>query len=230
MENVDAILNQGNIAEFRRWIMFLDKLGYCSSYKVLNAKDYGVPQNRKRCFMVSTRTLGQFVFPEGRPLDKRLKDILEDNVPESYYLTDERIAKYERHNVTQHAQERGLEVAGDLHLEGRFDVANRVHDPNGISPTIHCGVGGGTMPKIEIVGEINDSKFNGSRRVLSVNGIAPTITTEHPGPNTPKIEVTGKLGKTTQHYTVYGTGGISPTIAACDFKDPTKIEIEEREQ
>ena len=65
MENVDAILNKKNIAEFNRWIEFLTNLGYTSSYKVLNAKDFGVPQNRKRCFMVSSLGGRRFIFPEG---------------------------------------------------------------------------------------------------------------------------------------------------------------------
>lgn len=97
MENVDAILNKKNIADFQKWIAQLSMLGYTSSYAVLNAKDYGVPQNRKRCFMVSTLTKGEFIFPQGIPLDKRLKDVLESDVDEKYYLSDERIAKYERH-------------------------------------------------------------------------------------------------------------------------------------
>lgn len=105
MENVDAILHKANIEEFKRWIRALDDLGYCSAYKVLNAKDYGVPQNRKRCFMVSTLHKGQFVFPKGRPLERRLKDVLETDVPESYYLSDERIASYERHRTR--AEENG---------------------------------------------------------------------------------------------------------------------------
>lgn len=54
VENVDAVLNRKNLPEFNRWIDRLKTMGYTSSYAVLNAKDYGVPQSRKRCFMVST--------------------------------------------------------------------------------------------------------------------------------------------------------------------------------
>lgn len=97
MENVDAILNKKNIDQFRKWIMKLNAMGYTSSYAVLNAKDYGIPQNRKRCFMVSTLTFGELEFPQGFPLELRLKDMLEDDVPESYYLSQERIAKFEEH-------------------------------------------------------------------------------------------------------------------------------------
>ena len=81
MENVDSILFKHAINDFLQWVRFLDGLGYTNSYQVLNAKDYGIPQNRKRMFMVSTLTLGKFIFPEGRPLTIRLKDVLEKDVP-----------------------------------------------------------------------------------------------------------------------------------------------------
>lgn len=99
MENVDEILNSKNLPQFRRWIQTLNEMGYISSYQVMNAKDYGIPQNRKRCFMVSTLTMGKFRFPPTIPLEKRLKDYLEDEVDESYYLSKERIAKFEEHRI-----------------------------------------------------------------------------------------------------------------------------------
>ena len=87
MENVPAILNKVNVDAFNQWIAFLDELGYTSAYKVLNATYFGVPQNRKRCFMVSSRDGRTFVFPEGEPTTRRLKDVLEDDVDESSCLT-----------------------------------------------------------------------------------------------------------------------------------------------
>lgn len=104
MENVDAILNKKNIDQFRKWIMTLNAMGYTSSYAVMNAKDYGIPQNRKRCFMVSTLTFGELMFPSGFPLELRLKDMLEDDVDESYYLSPERIAKFEEHRKRNEAK------------------------------------------------------------------------------------------------------------------------------
>lgn len=108
MENVNAILNKKNIGAFKQWISYLTDLGYTSSYAVLNATDFGVPQNRKRCFMVSTTNGLKFRFPEGHPTDKRLKDVLEDDVPESYYLSDEKIAHYEEHKRRHDAKGHGL--------------------------------------------------------------------------------------------------------------------------
>lgn len=57
----------------------------------MNAKDYGVPQNRERVFMISILGGGHFQFPKPFPLTKRLKDVLEDDVDESFYLSQERI-------------------------------------------------------------------------------------------------------------------------------------------
>ena len=99
MENVDAILNKKNIAQFKKWIVTLGELGYTSSYQILNAKDYGVPQNRKRCFMVSTLNKGKFKFPAGRPLDRRLIDLLEKDVSEDYYLKPDQIERLEAHRI-----------------------------------------------------------------------------------------------------------------------------------
>lgn len=66
MENVDAIVNTQNRPHLERFIIALNELGYTSSWSIMNAKDYGVAQNRKRFFMVSTLGKGMFVFPEPR--------------------------------------------------------------------------------------------------------------------------------------------------------------------
>ncbi len=99
MENVPAILNRRNLAEFKRLVKELKGIGYTSTYQVLNAKDYGVPQNRKRCFMVSTLTHGRFVFPEPCPDGRVLKDILQPSgeIPEKLWLSEEIIARYDEH-------------------------------------------------------------------------------------------------------------------------------------
>ena len=80
MENVDSILHKHAVADFNKWVRLLDSLGYTNSYQVVNAKDHGIPQNRKRLFMISTQTLGKYRFPEGRELKLCLKDMLESDV------------------------------------------------------------------------------------------------------------------------------------------------------
>lgn len=88
MENVPQILSAKNRPHFELWQNTLEVFGYKSEVQVLNAKDFGVPQNRKRCFMVSVPKEFYYVFPQPRSCEIRLKHILQENVDESYYLTD----------------------------------------------------------------------------------------------------------------------------------------------
>lgn len=92
MENVPDVLSEKNRKDFFAWCDFLESLGYTSKYALLNAKDFGVPQNRERCFMLSW--LGEdkyYDFPVGKPLTKKLKDVLETEVEEKYYLSNKAI-------------------------------------------------------------------------------------------------------------------------------------------
>ena len=94
MENVPDVVSDKNKDDFFAWCGFLEGLGYTSKYDIMNAKDYGVPQNRERCFMLSW--LGDeffYDFPDKIPLTKTLKDVLEKKVDEKYYLSDEAVAK-----------------------------------------------------------------------------------------------------------------------------------------
>ena len=103
MENVAALVSKKFIGQFKKWQLELSQYGYTNFSQVLNAKNYGVPQNRERIFMVSVLNCTEgFYFPTPIPLDKRLKDVLEENVEERYYLSDKVIegfnAHAERHN------------------------------------------------------------------------------------------------------------------------------------
>ena len=92
MENVPQVIGKKNIQDFQNWQLFLEKLGYSSYFKLLNAKDYEIPQNRNRCFMVSILGDYYYEFPHKRKLKLKLKDMLEDEVDEKYYLSDKMIA------------------------------------------------------------------------------------------------------------------------------------------
>ena len=88
MENVPQVLSEKYLPDFQDWMQFLENKGYNNYYQVLNAKDYGIPQNRARCFMVSILGDYTYEFPQPIPLKLRLKDMLEDNVEEKYYLSE----------------------------------------------------------------------------------------------------------------------------------------------
>ncbi len=93
MENVPQVHGKKNIDDFREWIKFLENLGYTNYWQDLNAKNYGVAQNRNRCFMFSFLGNYAYSFPTPIPLSKRLKDYLENNVDERYYINNEKASK-----------------------------------------------------------------------------------------------------------------------------------------
>ena len=89
MENVIQVHSEKNIADFRSWMNFLESKGYQNYWQDLNAKEYGTPQNRDRCFMVSVLGDYKYSFPQPFELKLRLKDMLEDEVDDKYYLSEE---------------------------------------------------------------------------------------------------------------------------------------------
>ena len=93
MENVPQVHADANMADFQKWIDFLSGLGYANYWQDLNAKDYGVAQNRNRCFMFSFLGEYNYHFPQPIPLKKKLKDYLEDDVDEKYYINNEKADK-----------------------------------------------------------------------------------------------------------------------------------------
>lgn len=86
-ENVKNLLSKKHRHNFDAYLKRMEALGYKNYYQVLNAKDYGIPQNRERVFTISILGGGDFKFPEPFELTKRLKDILEDEVDEKYYIS-----------------------------------------------------------------------------------------------------------------------------------------------
>ena len=102
-ENVKNVISKKHIHNFNNYIERMKELGYTNYYQVLNAKDYGIPQNRERVFTISIRNdLNQdFTFPPKQELKLKLKDMLEDNVDEKYYLSDKMINYVLDNNETQ---------------------------------------------------------------------------------------------------------------------------------
>lgn len=91
MENVPDVIGSKNYEDFMKWYAALENMGYQSYYKVLNAKNYGIPQNRERCFMVSILGDYNYTFPKRIPLRLKLKDMLEESVDKKYYISNSKI-------------------------------------------------------------------------------------------------------------------------------------------
>lgn len=94
MENVKNLVGEKHKHNFIRWLHILEMMGCWNFWQVLNAKDYGIPQNRERVFVVSILGGGQYLFPNKIKLEKRLKDVLEPIVDEKYYLSDRIIKSF----------------------------------------------------------------------------------------------------------------------------------------
>ena len=135
LENVKNLVGKKFKADFDKWLEYLEGLGYTNYWQVLNAKNYGVSQNRERVFVVSI--LGEhkpYEFPKAIPLDKCIADILEDEVDEKYYI-----------NKPFHLVNKGHQA--ELDIKGH-DCIKRVYGTNKISPTLTTMGGDNTEPKI----------------------------------------------------------------------------------
>ena len=101
MENVPQVHGEGAIEDFNKWQLRLEELGYKNYWQDLIATDYGIPQTRNRCFMISILGDYNYTFPKPIPLKLKLKDILEDNVNGNYYLTNKQINEIKKWNAYQ---------------------------------------------------------------------------------------------------------------------------------
>lgn len=110
MENVKALVSKKFMPEFDKWREYLVDVGYVNFWKILNAKDYQVPQNRERVFMVSIHDSvysNPYHFPEPYELRLRLRDVLEENADERFYLSDEKVQ-----SIIAHCDRKVLEGCG----------------------------------------------------------------------------------------------------------------------
>lgn len=201
MENVKNLVGKKFKEQFDKWLSYLESLGYKNYWQVLNAKDYKVPQNRERVFVVSI--LGEhdgYTFPQKQRLDIRLKDVLESQVEGEYYLSDE--------------------------IQARFTPfpSNRLKNSD-------ISVLGTTAPNPRgINGELIYDKST-SAWVYDVDKCVGTLSArdyKQPKQITEEIIEVGilpyeKSKKKHQSNTVYDSCGVNPTLTACDYKSPTKI-------
>lgn len=91
MENVPQVCSDRNKDNWRQWMSFLESKGYSNYAQIMNACDYGIPQNRVRMFMVSILGDYSFTFPKKQNLEVKMKDLLEKNPNEKYYLSNKTI-------------------------------------------------------------------------------------------------------------------------------------------
>lgn len=141
-ENVKGMLSIEGGKTIREFVQALRDIGYYCHYEVLNTKDYGVPQNRERIFLVGFldhQMYHRFQFAPKQKLEKRLKDVLEYNVEEKYYLNS---INYE--NFTPYKNEG---VIGMLDIKGN-DQIRRVYGTDGSAPCLQTMQGGNREPKI----------------------------------------------------------------------------------
>ena len=238
MENVDALVSKKFIDSFNDWIERLDNLGYNSYYKVLNAKDAGIPQNRKRIFVISILQgvdTGKYEFP--KPFDNglRLKDVLEERVDERYYLSDDKVSKFlENFKMLHPMKDNEVIQLGNIANEKenfKNPQVGRIYSTEGCSPTLNTCNGGSHEPKIMQVGSVSSSQDS---VVVDPEGISKTLTaghfncpkancittrenrgvSNHKGEGTAVIECLGNVNPSGKgmNGNVFSEEGLSPTL------------------
>lgn len=178
MENVPAVHSQANMPDFQKWIDFLSSKGYSNYWQDLNAKDYGVAQNRDRCFMISLLGEWNYKFPQPITLERKLKDYLEDEVDEKYYINSEKAQKLIQTLIENGTLKDGVLYPKDtdFEMDENFNQRGKVHGEESICRTIlGCGHAG-NEPKVLSVGNINPSG-NGINGNVYAGDLSPTITT-----------------------------------------------------
>ena len=249
-ENVKALTSKKFTAEFQTVLSGLSEAGYNNYWEVLNAKDYGIPQNRERIFIISIRKdidTGTFKFPEKQPLQLRVKDMLEPEVDEKFYINSERAKKLiEKITATPEIVGGGIEnrikTIGHLGTGGQ---KGWVFNSNGISRCLAATdykdptkiVETKTMIKItepvicasrgrnpDNPGDRTTGAPNEQRLEVNSKGISNTLTTVQKDNLIiePKIKNIGSINGH-QSGIVNDSNGLSRCLTAVDYKDPVKI-------
>lgn len=164
MENVKNLVSKKFTPYLKEWLRFIEGQGYSNYTKVLNAKDFGVPQNRERVFMVSILGEVSFHFPKPFTLEKRLKDVLEKDVDESFYLSEKIVKTFIARNEKNKAKGNGVKFEPTM-----GDV---------IASSILTNAGSRDCDNyVYVVGNTNPSGHGMNGNVFDSNGLCPTLTT-----------------------------------------------------
>ena len=141
-ENVKNVLAEKNIHNFEKYLNNLENLGYTNHYKVLNSKNFGIPQNRERIYVVSILNNDiEFSFPEGKEYEGTIFDILEtseENIKNKYQPKERFFLNFKDKNDTKISEDvfsgkMGDKLVGDF----RYDKGIRIRK-NGKAPTLTC--------------------------------------------------------------------------------------------
>ena len=238
IENVKNLTSKRFKQQFESILNDLSELGYTNYWKVLNAKNFGIPQSRERVFIVSVRNdidQNNFCFPQEIPLLRKLKDLLEDNVDEKYYLSENAIGRLIKKN---NRLIRNLEnpdvssciIAGYYKVDGRnnqyisdnnvqritgiYDSENKTHqagsiyNPIGISPTLTTMSSGGNKQPFILVHEGTKKGYTEAREGDSINIAYPN-----------NISKRGRVGKNVSQ-TILTSPNIAVLENSKEFSQP----------
>ena len=187
MENVKNLVGKKFRLQFYEWLRYLKSLGYTNYTQVLNAKDYGIPQNRERVFVVSIYGEHKpYKFPTPMHLTTRISDILEDSIDPKYYIN-------KPFHLVSKVHQAELDIKD-------YNKNKRIYSPNGVEPTVIATLGG--VPKILIPQAI----CYGEKAPLKLPCIAAS---RGRNPENPSSRVAGEH---TEQRLEFNTEGISNTI------------------
>lgn len=196
-ENVSQCHGKKFLIEFNSWLEVLDSYGYSTTWADMNAKDYGIPQSRSRCFIVSIlKKDANYVFPQQIPLTKCMKDFLEDEVEDKWYLKTPKarllIEKLiERGGLEDLPKDKPLGNITPMDNE-KIHQRNFVYNENGICPTITSTCykdSPRVMVELKRLGNIygEDKGYSFAGNVWDKNGLSPALMTAQGGNREPLI-------------------------------------------
>ena len=173
MENVPEVIGNKNISAFADWVSSLEKMGYTSKWKIMNATEYKVPQNRRRCFMVSWLGDYYYQFPPVQKLEIRLKNILQKDVEEQYYIqgkalhyVEERVGKYTQILGDNDIAKSAITAKGTQNWTGNF-YSHSVNVEREVSKTVRSGGRGSTdRHELDLVLERRERSWQNDTCVL----------------------------------------------------------------
>jgi DNA (cytosine-5)-methyltransferase 1 len=215
-ENVKNIVGKQFKDTFKMFTDELDEYGYNVYWKVLNAKDYGIPQNRERVYLIFIKKElenGKFTYPEPFDNGMRLKDVLEENVDEKFYISEDKVQRFLTNLNNEDAL---LYDACQVKREGKSReyndfcptlTARDYKDPRLVNDNV-----------VKQVGNISKCEGNWKNpqvgRIYSTDGCSPTLNTCGGGSHEPKIVQLGNVNPSGKgmNGNVFDENGLAPTL------------------